>query len=110
MERDARTGLVRIVAKASHFPPVRFVDSGLCYEEEGRDVYQVVLGQPLSARTTSERSVTVARGDWHTRIETRSTMSASAEAFLVTNTLEGYEGDARVFARSWHRSIPRDGV
>jgi hypothetical protein len=37
-------------------------------------------------------------------------LSASAEAFLVTNTLEGYERDARVFARSWHRSIPRDGV
>jgi hypothetical protein len=110
MERDARTGLVRIVAKTSHWPAVRFLDSGLCYEEEGCDVYQVVLGQPLSARTTSERSITVARGDWRTRIETRSTLSASAEAFLVTNTLEGYERDARVFARSWHRSVPRDGV
>jgi uncharacterized protein len=110
MERDARTGLVRIVAKTSHWPAVRFLDSGLCYADEERDVYQVVLGQPLSARTTSERSITVARGDWQTRIECRSTLSASAEAFLVTSTVEGYERDARVFARSWHRSIPRDCV
>src|SRR5262249_46641732 len=110
MERDARTGLVRIVAKASHWPAVRFLDSGLSSEGVGRDVSQFVLGQPLSARTTSERSITVARRGWHTRIETRSTLSASAEAFLVTNTLEAYERDARVFARSWHRSVPRDGV
>jgi hypothetical protein len=110
MERDARTGLVRIVAKASHWPAARLLDSGLRYQEEGRDIYQIVLGEPLSALTVSERSIAVARGGWQTRVETRSTLSASAEAFLVTNTLEGYEGDARVFARSWHRSVPRDGI
>jgi uncharacterized protein len=110
MERDARTGLVRIVARMSHWPAVRLLDSGLCYAEEGRDVYQIVLGQPLSACTISERSITVARGDWQTRVETRSTLSASAETFLVTNTVEGYERDARVFARSWHRSVPRDRI
>ena len=110
MERDARTGLVRIVAKRSHWPTVRFLDSGLSYKDEECDVYQIVLGQPLSACTASERSITVGRDDWQTRVEARSTLSASGEAFLVTNTLEGYERDARVFARSWHRSIPRDGV
>jgi predicted acyl esterase len=110
MERDARTGLVRIVAKLSHWPAARLLESGLCYDEQGRDIYQIVLGEPLSARTTSERSITVARGDWHTRVEARGMLSASAEAFLVTNTLEGYERDARVFARSWHRSVPRDGI
>ncbi len=110
MVRDARTGLVRIVAQTSHWPAVRFLDSGLCYEEQGEDVYQIVLGQPLSARTTSERSITVARGDWQTRVEARSTLSATAEALLVTNTVEGYERDTRVFARSWQRSVPRDGI
>jgi hypothetical protein len=110
MERDARTGLVRIVARTSHWPAVRFLDSGLCYEEQGQDVYQIVLGQPLSARTTSERSITVARGDWQTRVEARSTLSASTDAFLVTSTVEGYERDARVFGKSWQRSVPRDGI
>jgi uncharacterized protein len=110
MERDARTGLVRIVAKASHFPSTHLLDSGICYDEDGTDVYQIVLGEPLSALTVSERSITIARGGWQTRVETQSTLSASAEAFLVTNTLEAYERDARVFARSWYRSVPRDGV
>lgn len=110
MERDARTGLVRIVAKTSHFPSTHLLDSGICYDEDGTDVYEVVLGEPLSARTVSERSIAISRGDWRTRVATRSTLSASAEAFLVTNTLEAYEGDARVFAKSWQRSVPRDGV
>lgn len=110
MERDARTGVVRIVAKSSHWPAARLLDSGLRYVDKGSDVYEIVLGEPLSARTVSERSITIARGDWHTRVETRTTLSASAEAFLVTNTLEGYERDVRVFAKSWQRSVPRDGM
>jgi hypothetical protein len=37
-------------------------------------------------------------------------MSATAGEFLLTNLVEGYEGDRRVFAKSWRRSIPRDLV
>jgi hypothetical protein len=37
-------------------------------------------------------------------------MSATADEFLLTNLVEGYEGDRRVFAKTWRRSIPRDLV
>ena len=56
------------------------------------------------------RSIAVARGDWRTRVETKSAMTADAERFLVTNSLDAYEGEARVFARTWHFSVPRDLV
>jgi hypothetical protein len=71
-------------------------------------VYRIVEGDPLSATTRSERSIAIGRGDWRTRVETVSTMSATAGDYHVTNMLEAYEGDTRVFAKTWHAVIPRD--
>jgi hypothetical protein len=52
----------------------------------------------------------MARGDWRTRAEVESTMTADAEAFHVTTELDAYEADARVFARAWAFRFPRDLV
>jgi hypothetical protein len=37
-------------------------------------------------------------------------MTADAASFGVTSSLDAYEGEARVFARTWHFSTPRDLV
>jgi hypothetical protein len=37
-------------------------------------------------------------------------MSSTADEFQLTNLVEGYEGDGRIFAKTWRRSIPRDHV
>ncbi len=37
-------------------------------------------------------------------------MSADAESFGITSSLDAYEGETRVFARTWHFSTPRDLV
>jgi hypothetical protein len=47
------------------------------------------------------------RGDWQIRIETVSTMSADSETFHVTNHIEAYEGNSRVFARAGNFKVPR---
>jgi uncharacterized protein len=49
-------------------------------------------------------------GDWHSRVETDSHMTATATDFLVTHALDAYEGDERVYARTWTLTFPRDGV
>jgi uncharacterized protein len=108
VRRDRATGLVEIVNDLAYFEPVRFVDSGLEYVGRGRDVYRIVEGDPLSAATQSERSIAIGRGDWRIRVETMSTMSATATDYHLTNTLEAYEGGTRVFAKTWHAVIPRD--
>ncbi len=41
---------------------------------------------------------------------TDSRMTATASEFLVTHTLDAYEGEERVLARTWTLSFPRDGV
>jgi hypothetical protein len=37
-------------------------------------------------------------------------MTSDAERFIVTTTLEAFEDNARVFARSYTFEFPRDGV
>jgi hypothetical protein len=37
-------------------------------------------------------------------------MTADAESFHVTNTLDAYEGATRVFAKTWSCAVPRDLV
>jgi uncharacterized protein len=72
--------------------------------------YRIVDGDPLSASVRCRCSSTLARGDWHTRVETDSHMTATATDFLVTHALDAYEGDERVYARTWTLTFPRDGV
>jgi uncharacterized protein len=83
---------------------------GLVYDATVTDIFTIVEGDPLSARVRSERSVAIARGDWRTRIEAVSTMSADRDAFIVTNELDAFERDRRIFGRTWHARVPRDLV
>jgi predicted acyl esterase len=71
--------------------------------------YRIVEGDPLSAEVACEVDVELARGEWLTRVEVRSSMTCDRERFLVTTSLDAYEGATRSFARRWTHEIPRDG-
>ena len=47
------------------------------------------------------------RSGWDVRTQTRTTLTATEAAFQIRATLDAYEGDVRVFARSWDEEIPR---
>jgi uncharacterized protein len=91
-------------------PAVRVLENGTEIEELTEDCYSIVDGDPLSAAITCRWSIRIGRGDWRTRIESESTMTATAGEFLVTNRLEAFEGEARVFADGAQTTIPRDHV
>ena len=86
----------------------RLVEADLEVAEWAVDTYSIVEGDPLSAEVRADWTIGLARGDWRTRVETASVMTADAESFLLTDSVDAYEGDQRVFSRSWTRSIPRD--
>jgi putative CocE/NonD family hydrolase len=88
----------------------RLLDSGLEFEADASNTFSLVEGEPLSASVRCERAITIARRDWHTRVETSSLMSADAAHFHVSNVLDAYEGHTRVFTKSWSFSVPRDLV
>ena len=88
----------------------RLAGSGLAYEHARADTYTIVEGNPLSAAVQCAHTISIGRGDWLTRVETMSTMSADATDFHVTNVLAAYEGEVRVFAKTWTYTTPRDHV
>ncbi len=86
----------------------RRLPNGLEFETFGEDGFTIVAGDPLSALTRSERTDGLSRGDWRVRVETSSVLTGDADSFLVTNTVDAYEGDVRVFAKTWSLAVPRD--
>ncbi len=73
--------------------------------------YQITSEDPLSAVTRFAWTIRrEKRGDWRVRIEARLEMRCTEKAFLLDQSLAGFEGDTRIFDRSWTREIPRDLV
>uniref|UniRef100_A0AAU1LYL2 CocE/NonD family hydrolase n=1 Tax=Streptomyces sp. NBC_00148 TaxID=2903626 RepID=A0AAU1LYL2_9ACTN len=82
----------------------------------GKDLnrFRLVEGDPLSATVECEREESIGRGDWATRVHTRSRMTADATDFCVVNQLSAFEGageaEREIFTRTWSFTVPRDQV
>jgi putative CocE/NonD family hydrolase len=50
------------------------------------------------------------REDWDVRVRTSTTLRCDATSFQVNATLDAYEGDRRVFSRTWNETLPRDAL
>jgi hypothetical protein len=72
--------------------------------------YEIVEGQPLSARVEYRARHVLRRAQWQISVCVHTTMSGTADAFLVTSELDVLEGPVRVFTRRSDVSIPRDLV
>jgi len=79
--------------------------SGFVYDESGHVVTnQHVVGD------ADRVEVRFARGDWRVRVVTRTLMTSTAESFRIRAMLDAFEGESRVFSKTWDREIPRDLV
>ncbi len=65
---------------------------------------------PLRARAAMRQRTELARGAWNVAVETEITLACTQSAFTVAARLEAWEGDARVFARTWDERVPRRGL
>ena len=106
---DQVTGKLTITDKSER-GYTRLIESGLENDYTSIDTFSIIEGQPLSAAAQSDRHIIIGRADWQTRIETSSLMTSTATHFQVTNTLHAYEGDVRVFAKTWDFKVLRDLV
>lgn len=69
------------------------------YRLQGNDISSV------SGETQWHRSL--ARGDWRICTETRTVLTSDRDHFYLQGDLDAYEGENRVFCRTWNRSISR---
>ena len=106
--RDVATGRLDIELRGEHH--IKLFDAGLEYHSAAHNLHRIFEGDPLSAFNSGEHEISISRGEWATRVHTYSTMSATADDFLLTNLVEGFEGERRIFAKTWRRAIPRDMV
>jgi putative CocE/NonD family hydrolase len=65
---------------------------------------------PTSAVVEMQRTGTVARGAWRTKVETFMRMSCTREAFRLEASVRAFEGENEVCFREWDRTIKRDLV
>jgi putative CocE/NonD family hydrolase len=86
----------------------RLVQTGLELINDTCLTHSIRAGDPLSATIRYNYTISIGRGAWQTRVETTSVMSSDAERYLITQTLDAYEGNTRIFARSWVLESPRD--
>ncbi|MDZ7839530.1 MAG: CocE/NonD family hydrolase [Gammaproteobacteria bacterium] len=75
---------------------------------EERYSYRDDTYDSLRGETHWERSFS--RGSWRVHTIAHTVMTSDATHFIVRADLDAYEGDARIFTRSWDRRIPRDLV
>ena len=88
---------------------VRFdTHDNLEYASRIVDMLSIVEGDPLSAEARCLRTIELARDEWQIRIETDSVMTADATHFHLSNALDAFEGNSRVFTKRWNQSIERD--
>lgn len=64
------------------------------------DLYDTVRGEVVHERTFQ-------RGDWQVLTVTRTVLTSTRTHFLIRATLDAYEGDVRVFSKSWDEAIVR---
>jgi hypothetical protein len=86
------------------------LSNGIIYDSVITNTFSIMEGQPTSARVECKRQIEISRGDWQTRVETSSVMTSDKDYFHLTNILDAYEGQVRVFTKSWTRKIHREMV
>jgi putative CocE/NonD family hydrolase len=109
IERNINTGWQTLVDHDDD-GRYRFAANGLEVESWKTDTWTILEGDPLSAAARCQWLIAIGRDNWRTRLETDSLLTADATTFHTTNRLDAYEGETRVFSKTWTFSVPRDEV
>jgi hypothetical protein len=72
--------------------------------------YRIIETDPLSARSEFMQKALLQRGDWSVRVECRTHLASTAEAFQFSGDLEAFEGEEPVARHDWSIAIPRQLV
>ncbi|PZE39428.1 CocE/NonD family hydrolase [Curtobacterium sp. MCPF17_031] len=81
----------------------RVYPDGLVFREDARETYRIRTDDPTSASARSRWSIGLEQASWAARLETTSSVTASADAFHVVNTV-------RAWARDGDRDAPEELV
>lgn len=110
--RRRQRGAVReentVTVSASERSESTLAAEGVRIREDTDNEWSISDGDPLSPRVHCVREYGLERGAWRIRVRAVATMTSTAEAFCVSERLEAFEGDAKVFSAENVFDIPRD--
>jgi hypothetical protein len=89
---------------------LRLDDHGLEIGREARETYSYRNNDYDTVRGYVQQVRHFERPGWTVQTITTTILSSSEDRFFIRATLDAYEGDVRVFAKSWDEEIPRDLV
>ncbi|TFH85764.1 CocE/NonD family hydrolase [Billgrantia azerbaijanica] len=88
----------------------RLDDIDLTIAAKVTERYRYAYGSYDSVSGWTEWQRTFQRGDWAVHTLTRTRLTSDPESFRIRATLDAWEGDTRIYARTWDETIPRDLV
>ncbi len=88
----------------------RLEGAGLTVREQAFEWYSSRSGDFGSVRGETYHRRGLGRGSWRVETIGRTVMTSDADQFYIRADLDAWEGERRVFARSWDRAIKRDLV
>jgi uncharacterized protein len=86
----------------------RLDDLGLELHSATTETYSFCGEDPTTARGEVLGVRRFVRDGWRVETVTHTLLTCTADSFRIQATLDAFEGDSRVAARSWDRTIPRD--
>ncbi|MBV2366835.1 CocE/NonD family hydrolase [Streptomonospora nanhaiensis] len=89
---------------------VRFDDIDLEVTRRSEEVYTSEGDDFSSPCGSTEWLMRFRRGDWMVETVTKTVLTSTPDEFRINATLDAFEGEARVAARSWNTVVPRDHV
>ncbi|WP_456506002.1 hypothetical protein [Arthrobacter sp. UYCu723] len=85
----------------------RIYPDGLHFGEDALESYFISGNDPLSAKAESQWKISLSKDDWAVRIETHATVTASAEHYVLRNTVRTFKGEDLFFERTFEKNIDR---
>lgn len=86
----------------------RFEEDGWTIHREVTEEYTYRRNRYDTLRAEVESVRTFEQGDWRARTVTRTVLTSTRTHFRIQAILDAYEGDARLYSKSWDESVPRD--
>lgn len=89
---------------------IRYKNHGLELDDTSTHTITICDEDPLSLEQTVIYRLEYKRDDWQVVMKTESKLTADASFFYLSNMLEAYEGNVRVFCKAWTKQVARKGV
>jgi hypothetical protein len=107
VERDLRAGLTRYIIHedtgAQEHPATK-----LTARQVRSEIWSIDPEDPLSMTGVCHWIAEMSRGDWRNKTLSSATLACTAEDWLLSASVDAFEGEAKVHSKAWSRRIRRD--